>query len=156
MAKKKAKPKKLGQITLPIEERDLEVRPKLEGGADWEALRPVLARVIYANGYECEVWWWRGATVWSGVGSKRYKPCELLVATPPSWAMTHKTVGGANTSTHSIVEGGRLSKKMLLEHADKIDAMLAIEGVGKELHPKKTLIIHTKAKYRKDQWLDQA
>lgn len=98
-------------------------RPRRERGRDWGSERFILARM----GVE-ELLWWTSRSEWTGrLGGCRPAPaCLIVVDALGSWRVLH--------------EGGRLSKRMLSEHAGAINEFFGCE-VADKLDPKKTLII---------------
>lgn len=98
----------------------LKIRPRAERGVDYSAERVVLA----VNG-DRELWWQRSGKYWRDrMSGYVTAPTELeLVDMRPS-ATCHGL-----PATRVLQEGGRLSKKLILHHADAIDAWLG-EGTA--------------------------
>jgi len=114
----------------------LVVRPQAEFGIDWSRPRTVLAR----RG-TLELWWQGPGSVWSGVGiPHEYVPTELITydvklkawPDPPSDSRstgTPRRAAASERASNALHEGGRLSRRLLVEHAVAIDTFFGVAGV---------------------------
>lgn len=109
---------------------DLIIRPRKEGGCDWDSPRVVLARYGAK-----ELWWHRAGKTWGSL-------VDGYVSTPARLILVDFTL--SNTTglprTIELHEGGRLSNTLLKKHAETIDTFFGI-SVSEHLHPKRTLLI---------------
>lgn len=111
--------------------------PRLLGGIDYGANGNVLMRV--QDGEASRQLIWRGGhTAWSEVGQTKYYPVTLQVL--------YLTKGGP---TRDVFEGGCLSKKRILQHAQQIAELLKIpRDFVDEIDLKKTMLL-TKEQLKK-------
>ena len=109
---------------------DRIILPRKDNCCDWGSVRFVLAR----QGAK-ELLWWTARKTWVGrMEGYQPAPAELLLRQPSE----HFSSGLGKSRT--LHEGGRLSRALLLEHAQAIDAFFGQE-VTPLLDPKKTLLL---------------
>lgn len=103
------------------------VRPRLEGGCDWDKERMVMARKA-----DLEIWWYPGFMHWNG----NYEP----------WAYQKARVMAASHldsdfPTSKAFFEGRFSKAKLKEHSQAIAEFLGVPvDTLPDLNPKTTYI----------------
>lgn len=107
---------------------EIFVSPELENigrygsGVDYGADRMLLAQCGTKK-----LWWRKGHTAWVCQGQTGYYKAELCCGK-----------GYASDISRTIFEGGRLTKKRLMEHAAKIDEYFGFE-ITQHLDPKRTM-----------------
>ena len=118
---------------------DRIVRKRQEGGSDWGVERFVLARQ-FLNGKLKELVWWRSHKSWSGrMEGYQHTPANLIMvsyngrAAMPGWLM------GSDCACKTLHEGGRLSRGLIAQHRDAIDAFFG-EPVADQIEIKRTLL----------------
>jgi hypothetical protein len=107
-----------------------EQRPASEGGHIWHAPRIVLAR----RGRR-ELWWLGSGSYYSdSMSGTQYAPTELVLAEMPEDRMAHLRM-------RTLCEGGRLTKVLLLHHADEIEKYLKRPGLVDLMNPNETAVL---------------
>lgn len=106
------------------------ILPRRDGGSDWGTERFLLAR----RG-KIELFWWKAHKAWQDrlIGYQP-EPASLSLQLPQA---------GVNFTyciTSTLHEGGRLSRKLLLQYADKINEAFGVK-IADKLDPQKTLLI---------------
>lgn len=111
--------------------------PRSEHGTDWSAERVLLVERRERDGFKTQLFWVQAGKYYADRTSG-YVPCSgsLKLLTPPSG----KLGGMYRYLDKTLAEGGRLSAKMLQEHAKEIDAVFGA-GVAALLDPKHTLVL---------------
>lgn len=102
---------------------DRVVLPRRSSGVDWSGERIVLAR--YGNK---ELWWRKSGSTWQAVGLYGHEPAALMLV---KWEDKRQRGVPAIRRPH---EGGRLSQKVLQEHAEAIDEWFGMK-VAYQLGP---------------------
>lgn len=106
------------------------VRPRCDGGIDWGAKRLVIA----CRGTR-ELWWVYACKAWVDRISG-YQPTPGVLK-----FVDTKRLRGFDTGTDLHNSGGRLSKALLLKHAEQIDAFFEAPGLAKQLDIKVTTAV---------------
>lgn len=115
-----------GKILTATYLKDRVSRPRREPGHDWGSERIVLVRLGHR-----ELWWWRSHKSWMDIlRGYEHTEAQLVLA---------EHCNGSSVTYRRIHEGGRMSKRLFMEHAREIDAHFGQE-VAPFIDQKLTLI----------------
>lgn len=112
--------------------------PRVEDGGDWDVERVLIARMTVNGQKDMDLFWWPGHTCWQGRGVWGYTPGELRIF--KHVRKVNGTYRREDIIGTLVQKEGRLSKKMLLSNAAKIDKEFG-DGITALLNPLKTLLI---------------
>lgn len=105
------------------------IRPRCEGGCDWDVEREVLVRLLDKSCPVKELWWMPGHTAWAGICCPRkYRRASLSLACLYVWSPL-ETVGGVGTKLEPLHEG-RLSAKVIAQHTKRINDFFGADVAG--------------------------
>lgn len=106
-------------------------------GIDWGT-----ERILLAESPEHALYWWKSHKAWTNrTEGTTHRPGELCLATPGvvGWADSPRNLP-RNQLGKILCEGGRLSKAMLMDNRDAIDAAFG-EGVTEQLSTRHTVLV---------------
>jgi hypothetical protein len=110
-------------------------RPRRVHGIDFGAERFVLARLTGRDGFVIKELCWRYAHHgW-------HNRVTGTVGYPPQLELYDYTLDRNGLRSQKLHEGGRLSKTLLAQYANKIDTFFGC-AVSKYLHPRKTIVVN--------------
>jgi hypothetical protein len=108
----------------------LTIRPRHEDGVDWSA-----ERIVLVTDGQRELWWRKTGKRWGDqLHPSIHMPGSLMLV------FVNKN-NGRDSRVRRLHEGGRLSKRLLLQHREAIDQFFGQDGVAAAVDPRRTLVL---------------